>query len=284
MTRLAIIGPGLLGGSIALAARRARGFDVAVWARRAEVVADLEKRAFAETASTDFAAIVRDADIVVLAVPIGVMAVVARQIAPLVTPGAVITDVGSVKGPVVDELSAIFAQRGRFVGSHPMAGSEQTGLEASRAGLFDGAPCIVTPDARTDAAAVATIRSFWEALGGRVLELSPAAHDEIVALVSHFPHLLAAMLVNLVAERNAAAFDFAGPGFRDTTRVASGPPEMWAEILRCNRAAVRASVEAMIEKLREIATLLDHDSSMTPILTQAKTRRDQLRFPKSSHA
>lgn len=284
MTRLAIIGPGLLGGSIALAARRAGGFQVAVWARRPEAVAELEKRAVAEVASTDLAVVVKDADIVVLAVPIGVMASLAWQIVPLLNPGTVITDVGSVKAPVVEELSAIFTKGARFVGSHPMAGSEKTGLEAARAQLFDGAPCIVTPDAGSDAAAVATIHRFWETLGGRVLELSPAAHDEIVALVSHFPHLLAAVLVNLVTEKNATAFDFAGPGFRDTTRVASGPPDMWTEILRSNHTAVRASVEAMIEKLREIATLLDHDASMTDILTQAKTQRDQLRFPKSSHA
>lgn len=284
MTRLAIIGPGLLGGSIALAARRAGGFHVAVWARRAEAVAEMKKRALAETASTDLGAVTREADIVVLAVPIGAMIPLAWQIAPLVPAGAVITDVGSVKTPVVSALGAIFAQRGCFVGSHPMAGSEQTGLEAARAELFDGAPCIVTPDSRANAAAVTTIHNFWQTLGGRVLELSPAAHDEIVALVSHFPHLLAAVLVNLVAEKNAVAFDFAGPGFRDTTRVASGPPEMWAEILRSNHAAVRAAVEAMIEKLREIATLLDHDPSMTAFLTQAKTQRDQLRFPKSSHA
>jgi prephenate dehydrogenase len=283
MTRLAIIGPGLLGGSIALAARRAGGFHVAVWARRPEAVAELEKRAVAEVASSDLAVIVKDADIVVLAVPIGVMASLAHQIVPLVNPGTVITDVGSVKAPVVEELSAIFTKGARFVGSHPMAGSEKTGLDAARAGLFDGAPCIVTPDASSDTAAVATIHRFWETLGGRVLELSPAAHDEIVALISHFPHLLASVLVNLVAEKNASAFAFAGPGFRDTTRVASGPPEMWTEILRSNHTAVRASVEAMIEKLREIATLLDHDASMTDILTQAKTQRDQLRFPKSSH-
>ncbi|EDY21645.1 Prephenate dehydrogenase [Chthoniobacter flavus Ellin428] len=284
MTRLAIIGPGLLGGSIALAARRAAGFHVAVWARRAEAVAELQKRALAEVASTDLAEVVHDADIVVLAVPIGIMGSLARQIASLVPSRAIITDVGSCKGPVVEELSPIFAQRGRFVGSHPMAGSERTGLEAARAGLFDGAACIVTPDSRTDAEAVTTIHNFWQTLGGRVLELSPAEHDEIVAMVSHFPHLLAAALVNLVAEKNATALEFAGPGFRDTTRVASGPPEMWTEILRSNHTAVRASVEAMIEKLREIATLLDHDASMTALLTQAKTQRDQLRFPKHSHA
>jgi prephenate dehydrogenase len=212
------------------------------------------------------------------------MGALARQMAPIVSPGAIITDVGSVKAAVVDELSAIFKQRARFVGSHPMAGSEQTGLEAARAGLFDGAACIVTPDSHSDAAAVAAVHSFWETLGSRVLELSPQAHDEIVALVSHFPHLLAAALVNLIGEKHAEAFQFAGPGFRDTTRVASGPPEMWTEILRSNHTAVRAAVEAMIEKLREIVTLLDHDASMNRFLTQAKTQRDQLRLPKSSHA
>jgi prephenate dehydrogenase len=284
MTRLAIIGPGLLGGSIALAARRAGGFHVAVWARRAEAVAELEKRAIAEIASTDLATVVRDADLVILAVPVGAMGALARQIAAVVPSGAIITDVGSVKAAVVEELSAIFQQRARFVGSHPMAGSEQTGLEAARAGLFDGAACIVTPDSHSDAAAVAAVHHFWETLGCRVLELSPAAHDEIVALVSHFPHLLAAALVNLIGEKHAEAFEFAGPGFRDTTRVASGPPEMWTEILRSNHSAVRAAVEAMIEKLREIVTLLDHDASMNTFLTQAKTQRDQLRLPKSSHA
>ena len=116
-----------------------------------------------------------------------------------------------------------------------------------------------------------------------MLQLSPKDHDEIVALVSHFPHLLAATLIHLVADKNAAAFDFSGPGFRDTTRVAGGPPEMWTEILRTNRTAVRGAVEAMIEKLREIATLLDHDPEMTDFLTQAKTQRDRLRLPKPPH-
>jgi prephenate dehydrogenase len=281
MTRLAIIGPGLLGGSIALAARRAGGFRVSVWARRAEAVVELEKRALAEVVSTELAAVVREADLVVLCVPIGTMGALAREIAPLLPPRAVVTDVGSVKAPVVQELGAIFDGRGRFIGSHPMAGSEQTGLDAARVDLFDGAACIVTPDGRSDAGAVAAVRAFWQALGCRVLEATPAEHDEIVALVSHLPHLLAATLVNVVADRHAHAFDFSGPGFRDTTRVAAGPPAMWAEILRSNQAAVRASAEAMIEKLRAIITLLDHDASMTEFLTQAKAQRDRLPTPKT---
>lgn len=284
MNRLAILGPGLLGGSIALAARRFGGMHVAAWARRPQAVAEMRARDTADIVSTDLQAVVKDADLVVLCVPVGVMGALATQIAPLLSARAIITDVGSVKAPVVDELGRIFTKGGRFVGSHPMAGSEQTGLDAARADLFDDAVCIVTPDDRSDAEAVSAVRVFWQALGGRVLELSPAQHDEIVALISHLPHLLAATLVNVVGQENAAAFDFSGPGFRDTTRVAAGPPAMWAEILRSNHVAVRASAEAMIEKLREIITLLDHDAPMTEFLTQAKARRDLLRHPKTPHA
>ena len=284
MTRLAILGPGLLGGSIALAARRAGGFHVAAWARRPEALAEMAARDLVDALSADLSVVVQDADLVVLCVPIGVMGSLARQIAPLLSARAIVTDVGSVKGPVVEELRGIFAGAARFVGSHPMAGSEQTGLAAARADLFDGAACIVTPEDGSDPEAVSAVHAFWQTLGGRVLELAPAQHDEIVALISHFPHLLAATLVNVVGQENAAAFDFSGPGFRDTTRVASGPPAMWAEILWSNRTAIRASTEAMIEKLREIITLLDHDSSMIEFLTQAKARRDLLRHPKTPHA
>ena len=277
MKTLAIIGPGLLGGSIALAARRAGGWRTALWARRAAAVAEIAALGIADAASTDLRAVVADADLVVLCVPIGAMPALAREIADAISDRTIVTDVGSVKASVVAELGAIFHGRGRFVGSHPMAGSEQTGIGAARAELFDGAACIVTPDAATDAGALAEVRAFWQTLGARVLEVAPAAHDEIVALVSHLPHLLAATLVQTVLAENARAFEFCGPGFRDTTRVAAGPPAMWAEILRTNREAVRKSAEAMIEKLRGIITLLDQDEPMTAFLTQAKAQRDRLR-------
>ena len=280
MKTLAIIGPGLLGGSIALAARRAGGWRTALWARRAAAVAEIAALGIADAASTDLRGIVAGADLVVLCVPIGAMPALAREIADAISERTIVTDVGSVKASVVADVGAIFHGRGRFVGSHPMAGSEQTGIGAARAELFDGAACIITPDAATDAGALAEVRAFWQTLGARVLEVAPAAHDEIVALVSHLPHLLAATLVQTVLAENARAFEFCGPGFRDTTRVAAGPPAMWAEILRTNREAVRKSAEAMIEKLRGIITLLDQDEPMTAFLTQAKTQRDRLRLPK----
>jgi len=282
MMRLAILGPGLLGGSIALAARQRGGFHTALWARRAEAVREIQSLEIADRASDQLRPIVSDADFIVLCVPIGVMPALAREIAPMIQPAAIVTDVGSVKGCVAEALAPIFRERGRFVGSHPMAGSEQTGIRAARADLFDGAVCLVTPDASSDRAAVLEVRSFWEKLGCSLTELPPAEHDEIVAQISHFPHLLAATLVESVAAENAQAFDYSGPGFRDVTRIASGHPGMWAEILHSNRQAVRKSAEAMIEKLREIVTLLDREAPMTEFLTQAKGRRDRLRLPKSN--
>jgi prephenate dehydrogenase len=259
---------------------------VAVWARRKEAAEEAEKFEIADRVSTDLRVIADGAELIILCVPVGAMGTIAVQIADVIAPGTLVTDVGSVKAGVVAELSQIFSSRGRghFVGSHPMAGSEQTGMQAARADLFDDATCILTPDEKTHAPALERLREFWGKLGCRVVETSPKEHDEIVALISHFPHLLAATLVNMVNGKNSAAFDFSGPGFRDTTRVAAGPPAMWAEILRSNQVAVRAATEAMIEKLREITTLLDHDAAMTAFLTQAKTQRDLLRLPKTPHA
>lgn len=279
MTHLAILGPGLLGGSIALAARTRRGCRVSMWARRAEAVAEAEALGIADFVSTDLHAVVADANFVVLCVPVGAMPALARQVVEAIPADAIITDVGSVKAVVCAELGVIFRERGCFVGSHPMAGSEQTGIAAARADLFQGAAAIVTPDERSEPGAVAAIGEFWAALGSRVMQVAPEEHDRIVALISHLPHLVAAALVNTVTASSPGAFDFCGPGFRDTTRVAAGPPAMWAEILRTNQVAVRSAVEALIEKLREMTTLLDRDQPMTEFLTQAKAQRDRLRLP-----
>jgi len=284
MQHLAILGPGLLGGSIALAARARGGFRVAMWARRAEAVEEVARLGIADLATSDLRAAVADASLIVLCVPVGAMPALAAQLVAAMPADAIVTDVGSVKANVCSELAAIFRSRGRFVGSHPMAGSDQTGIAFARPDLFEGAAAIVTPRDDTDPAALAQVAAFWEMLGSRVLRVAPAEHDRIVALISHLPHLLAAVLVDTVASENPAAFDFCGPGFRDTTRVAGGPPAMWAEILGTNSTAVRAAAEALIEKLRGIATLLDRDRPMTEFLTQAKAQRDRLRLPKPPHA
>ncbi len=218
----------------------------------------------------------------VLCVPIGAMAGIAKELAASLRSGALVTDVGSVKADVVRELPPLLGVNVRFIGSHPMAGSEQTGIAAARADLFDGSVCIVTPTAESKREDVAEAGALWRALGCRVRELSPEVHDETVAMVSHLPHLLAAALVNLAEERQSGSLDFAGPGFRDTTRVAAGPPEMWTEILRENREAVRNSTQAMVEKLLELLKLLDRlpengERQLHEFLSQAKSRRDSVR-------
>lgn len=276
-SRLAIIGPGLLGGSIALAVRKKKpAARVSVWARRPEAVGEVRQKQIADFVSNDLEAVVTDADAIVLCVPIGVMAPLAEKIAPFVSAGALLTDVGSVKAPVVESLGRIFRGRARFVGSHPMAGSEQTGLGAARADLFDGAVCIVTPEENSPPEDVEAVRGFWTLLGCRTRTLSPAEHDEVIARVSHLPHLLAAALVNLVCSQNPNSLNFCGNGFRDTTRVASGPPGMWTEIFGANREQVKKSIQAMMEKLQQVVKFLDDDAKTNQFLAEAKTRRDLL--------
>jgi prephenate dehydrogenase len=283
MQRIAILGPGLLGGSLALKLRALGGAHVSLWARRAEAIAEIEARGCADAAGTEARAIVREAEVVVLCVPVEAMPALAREIAPALKPGAVVTDVGSVKAGVVAQLSEIFRGAAQFVGSHPMAGTEHTGLKAARAELFAGATCIVTPDAQTDARALAAVIAFWKKVGCRVAQLPAREHDECVALISHLPHLVAGALIHTVARKNAHAFGVVGPGFRDSTRVASGPPEMWVGILRENRAAVTAAVEAMLTTLTNLREALADpaagDEQLRAFLAGAKATRDQISFP-----
>jgi prephenate dehydrogenase len=215
---------------------------------------------------------------IVFCVPIGVMPPLAEQMANYVARDALITDVGSVKAPVVTELGRIFSARGRFIGSHPMAGSEQTGIDAAHARLFEGAVCIVTPAATSLPEDVEAIRNFWRTLGGLPETLSPVEHDEAVALVSHLPHFVAASLVNLVCSQNPNSLNFCGNGFRDATRVASGSPGMWAEIFGSNRKQLKKSIDAMIQKLHEAAGLIEDDAKMREFLAEAKARRDRMKY------
>ncbi len=277
--RLAILGPGLLGGSIAFAAKKKLpDCEVALWARRQTAVDEILSRSLGVWASTDLSEIVGGADLVVLAVPIGVMEDLAKRAIPYLAPTAIVTDVGSVKGPVVEALAGILGAR--FIGSHPMAGSDRSGIEAADAELFENAVCILTPTKSNSSESLVRIQSFWKMLGCRVEIMDRWRHDEVVSLISHLPHVLAAALVHLVSSNDAAALNFCGPGFRDTTRVAGGPAEMWTEILRSNSSQVKKSLEAMIAKLREIVILLEDSDgvAMKEFLNEAKVRRDSLRL------
>ena len=284
MKRIAILGPGLLGGSIALALRERGGGHVAMWARRAEAVAEVRAAGCADAVSAALGEVVEGADVIVFATPIGAMPALAREIAAHVLPTALVTDVGSVKESIVAELGAIFRGRARFIGSHPMAGSEQTGLRAARADLFVERVCVITPTPDTNAATTRDATAFWQSLGCDVQLLAPAAHDEAVAWISHLPHLLAPALMSVVAAHAPAALAICGPGFHSSIRLAGSHPGMWTEIFAENHTAVRKSLDALIAKLRELATLLDRagserDSLMHEFLNQAQAQRARLRLP-----
>ncbi|MEA3189328.1 MAG: hypothetical protein QOD99_3158 [Chthoniobacter sp.] len=278
-SKIAILGPGLLGGSIALSLRKKTpSVEVAIWGRSEAALAEIRAAQIAQTVSNDLAPVVSAAELIILCMPIGAMPAVAEKIVTLIPARALVTDVGSVKSSVVAALAPIFKERGRFLGSHPMAGSEQTGFAAARADLFENAMCILTPSA-SDEAAVAELSEFWKSLGCRVAELSPEEHDRLVAHVSHLPHLLAATLVELAAGCHPQALDFCGPGFRDMTRIAAGAPAMWAEILHVNRGPVVKSINAMIEKMRDASKLFDAEDApaIEQFLIAAKQRREALK-------
>lgn len=257
--RLAILGVGLLGGSVALAAR-ARGI-----ARRIVGVGrdpgrlEAARRAGAlEHATTDLRAGVADADLVVLAATVEANDALLPAVWAAAPSGALVTDVGSTKRSIARGAEALRAGRPEvhFVGSHPMAGSERSGFAAARADLFAGATVVVTPTDAAEPRAVKTVAAFWEALGARVVLLDPDAHDRAVAAISHVPHLVAWALADAVARTEPGALDIAGAGFRDTTRIAASDPRVWREILLANADALGPTLAAFRAALGDLERLV----------------------------
>ncbi|MBX3027467.1 prephenate dehydrogenase/arogenate dehydrogenase family protein [bacterium] len=242
--RAAIVGVGLIGGSLALAARAAGLIGEVVGIGRGEAnLAVARARGICDRTLRDPAGL-GPVDLVVLAVPVRSTAAVARSLLPHLRPGTLVTDVGSVKGEVVAQCEAVLPADRPFVGGHPIAGSERAGAAAADAALFRGAPCILTPSPRTDAAALARVRGLWEGVGARVQTMTPAAHDRALAWVSHLPHVVAYALVGALAAADGGMAAFAGGSWRDATRVAASPAELWRDILLANAEAVLAATDA----------------------------------------
>jgi prephenate dehydrogenase len=272
-SRICVLGPGLLGGSLALALQE-RGADLRLWARRAEAEPGIRARGIRAAFFTDVTAACAGADLVILATPVETMPALAAQIAQAeLAPDAVITDVGSVKGSVVQALTPILGDR--FLGSHPMAGSEKTGIQTARADLFEGAACLLTPGPGQDAG---RLRAFWESLGCRVLAMSPEEHDRKVARISHLPHWLAVVTTLAALRGDPEAVACAAGGFRDTTRVAGGDPDLWTGISLANREALLASLHEASAVLTELVEILakPDEEALRRCLAEAKTLRDLL--------
>ena len=278
--KVTIVGVGLLGGSLGLALRQ-RGLagKVTGLVRREAAVAECARCGAVDEATCDPQAAVAGAGLVIFCTPLAQIRPLAGQMLPALAKGALVTDVGSVKTSVVDELEGIVAKAGgHFVGSHPMAGAEKSGVAAARADLFAGAVCVITPTAKTNPAAARKVARLWKALGTRVLEMSPEAHDELVSRSSHLPHVVAAQLVNLVFGPGQAPNQSAlcANGFRDTTRIASGSPEMWRDIALANREHLSAALDGFMSGLRDFQRSLKRSNlpALARFFEDAKARRD----------
>jgi prephenate dehydrogenase len=263
--RMTIAGVGLIGGSLALAAKRAGLVgEVLGVGRTAANLAIAHKRGIVDRVVTEPAE-AADVDLIVLATPVGSCAALAERLCPHARPTTIVTDVGSVKATVVEALEGVWAEPARVVGAHPIAGSEESGAGAARVDLFEERLCILTPTARTGGPALALVRALWEGVGARVEEMTPEAHDAILARVSHLPHVVAYALVRALAARRQGerrVLDYAGPGFLDTTRIAGSPPEIWRDVTLANREALIAALQEFRIAFDELLTLIEADDAL----------------------
>jgi cyclohexadieny/prephenate dehydrogenase len=252
--RVALIGIGLIGSSISHACRRAGLARTVVGSARTLATVEtairlnLIEEGFASARSA-----VQDADLVILCVPVGLCGAIAAEIAPVLRPGTIVTDVGSVKAAIVRDMAPHIPPGVHFVPGHPIAGTEQSGPESGFVELFDGRWCILTPEPHTDAAAVAKLKLFWEKLGSNVEIMTPEHHDLVLAITSHLPHLIAFNIVNTAAhlERvtDTEVIKFSAGGFRDFTRIAASDPTMWRDVFLNNKGAVLEMLGRFTEDL-----------------------------------
>jgi cyclohexadieny/prephenate dehydrogenase len=259
--RLALIGIGLIGASIALAARRAGVVEsVAISTRTAKTLARAEELRLGDAYFADAADAVEDADCVILCSPVGTYAGIAEAIAPALKPGAVVSDVGSVKAAVVRAIGPHLPQGVHFVPAHPVAGTEYSGPDAGFAELFENRWCILTPPAGTDAGAVERTRAFWKAFGANVETMNPEHHDLVLAITSHVPHLIAYNIVGTAADletvTQSEVMKFSAGGFRDFTRIAASDPTMWRDIFLNNKQAVLEMLGRFNEDLTALQKMI----------------------------
>ncbi len=281
INKLCIVGVGLIGGSLAKALRAGGHVNEIVGYGRSlvnlQMAADLDVIDYAEVS---LAAAVRDADMVVLALPVGAMKDVLAELAQLPF-GGVITDVGSTKANVIAAARAALGNSfPRFVPGHPLAGTEQSGVQASQADLFRGRRVILMPEKETDPAALARVRAMWAAVGAEVNEMSAEEHDRVLAASSHLPHMLAYALVDMIVRRDdhRDVFAAAAGGFRDVTRIAASDPVMWRDICLANRAELLAALKQYRDDLGTLIEAIEHGDAkwLEETFTRAQRARETL--------
>lgn len=284
--RLLIVGVGLIGGSLALEVRQRKLAREVVGVGRSRANLDTALQlGLIDRAEDDLAAAAREADLIMLALPVGAMPAAFAALAPVLGDNAIVTDAGSTKQDVIAAARATLRARiGQFVPAHPIAGAETSGAAAARTGLYAQRNVILTPLAENRAEDVASVEALWTACGAVVSRMTADAHDQVFAAVSHLPHLAAFALVDdLNGRPNAeACFRFAGAGFRDFTRIAASSPEMWRDVALANRAALLDELDAYLAKLGEVRALVDQADGAALQALFARAREARLNW-KNGH-
>ncbi|GAX62800.1 cyclohexadienyl dehydrogenase/5-enolpyruvylshikmate 3-P synthase [Candidatus Scalindua japonica] len=280
---VAIVGAGLIGGSIGLGLKE-RGLAtsvIGVGHRKTSIDKALKINAIDEgTLKAEEA--VKQADIIILATSVSLIPDYAEKIIPLMKKSAILTDVGSTKDYIVSQINDKIRSQydgvpPDFIGAHPLAGSEQRGIESARPDLFDGSVCVLTPTTLNIKENIKKLSDMWQALGAEVSIMSPSEHDEILAFVSHLPHFVASILAGVVKEKH---WKFAASGLRDTTRIASGDPELWLSISRQNKEKIIDALRCFSEDVKSTLDDLEHgnDNNVLEKLIKAKTVRDKKKW------
>jgi len=281
IARLAIVGVGLIGGSLARALRHAGFVDhITGIGRGRENLERALELGVVDIFSQDIATGVKDADVVVVAVPMGMYDQVFSAMADHLKEGCIVSDAGSTKQHAIEAAIRCLPDTSRFVPAHPIAGTEQSGVEASFAELFTSRSCILTPGPGTEANALQLVEQMWQAAGSHVVHMDAATHDDLLAGVSHLPHIAAFALVNAVRSAKTDNFDpfaFAAGGFRDFTRIASSHPQMWRDIALCNRDALLGKIDALQAELASLRDSLDRRDAdaLGKEFSAAKEARDR---------
>jgi len=255
--RIALIGTGLIGSSIAHDIKRlGLAKEIVISTRSAETLKRAEELKLGDRYTPSSAEAVKDADLVIVSVPVGASESVAKEITAHLKPGAIVTDVGSTKASVIAQMQPHMPANVHFIPGHPLAGTEKSGPDAGFAGLFEGRWCIFTPIPGTDEAAIRKLRHFWETLGSRVDEMDPEHHDKVLAIVSHLPHLIAYNIVgtadDLETVTESEVIKYSASGFRDFTRLAASDPTMWRDVCLHNRDAILEMLSRFSEDLASL--------------------------------
>ena len=278
-----IIGTGLIGGSIGLGLKK-KGLAkrvLGVGHRKPSIDKALKMKAIDE-GTTDIGKSVSQADIVILATSVDLIPNLAKNVIPLMKESAILTDVGSTKGYIVSQINKYIKDNCggnnlNFIGAHPLAGSEQRGIESARPDLFEDSVCVLTPTDLSPEKCVEKISNMWKALGAEISILKPHVHDEIVAFISHLPHFVASGLTNVVDEKH---WKFGANGLRDTTRIASGDPKLWLSICKQNRVKITEALRCFSEEIESMLRDMEeeNDNEILNKLKSAKTLRDKKKW------